>query len=80
MFLYASFPNFCSLFDRLVIPSVSLSAINVSPLVLSSGLVTTMEVSGVTKLYFIERRRASSVAFPFSSGVPLSLSENIFAL
>lgn len=82
--IYVPFPwlfaNFCLLFDSLVIPSVSLSAMNVSFLASSSGLVTTMEVSGVTKLYFNERLKASAVAFPFSSGVPLSLLENIFVL
>lgn len=77
---YDFFANFCLLFDSLVIPSVSLSAMNVLLLASSSGLVTTMEVSGVTKLYFNERLKASAVAFPFSSGVPLSLLENIFVL
>lgn len=34
---------------------------------LSSGLVTTMEVSGVTKWYLRDRSRAWAVRFSFSS-------------
>lgn len=53
-------------------PSVSLSAMR-GPSETSSGLVTTMEVSGVTKLYCKDMSRALAVALPFSSAVPVLL-------
>lgn len=61
-------------FDPLhpAVPSVSLSAMR-GLSEASSGLVTTMEVSGVTKLYCRDMSRAFAVAFSFSSAVPLLL-------
>lgn len=60
-----------------LIPSVSLSAMRGSSCSSSVlGLVTTMEVRGVTKLYCRDISRAWAVAFPFSSAVPVSLTEN----
>lgn len=40
-----------------------------------SGLVTTMDVRGVTKLYCRDISRALAVVLAFSSGVPLLLPE-----
>lgn len=60
----------------LQVPSVSLSAIR-GLLVESSvsGLVTTMDVRGVTKLYCRDISKALAVVLAFSSGVPLLLPE-----
>lgn len=62
----------CSHPLRPAVPSVSLSAMRGSSET-SSGLVTTMEVSGVTKLYCSDMSRAFAVALSFSSVVPLLL-------
>lgn len=40
--------------------------------------MTTIDVSGVTKLYFRERSRASAVAFSLSSGEHFSLATNFY--
>lgn len=58
------------------LPSVSLSAMR-GPSELSSvsGLVTTMEVRGVTKLYCRDISRALAVALSLSSVAPLLLQE-----
>ena len=65
---HVSYPPLC------VLPSVSLSAMTTSlASSLVSGLVTTMEVRGVTKLYFRDISRALAVVFAFSSGVPTLL-------
>lgn len=55
------------------VPSVGLSAI-AAWFSLPSGFVTTMDVSGVTNLYFSDRSRALAVKFSFSSPVAAMLN------
>lgn len=58
---------------KLQVPSVNLSAMSFSSVSSVSGLVTTIEVSGVTKLYFRERSRAWAVMSSLSSAEHFSL-------